>query len=399
LSNARGLLTTTNADGTITKGSQYDNFIRDQGQSKLTNAEINNKKQSNFILSKASTQQELENLKQSSQYKSGLANNASGTTGGDGQGGGDQLTTQENLRGEVKDASDIRKTYPGKSGSPLSYPINRDPKQDYIKFTMLRYTARAVNTAAVGTADSVFGARAAGEVLGRVTLPIQPSISDTNQVVWGEDRMDAVGAVAQMAALQLISGESAEKVAGDVGGAAQENAGGLKAMVGFNLAKAAAGNQGGNLLTRATGGIINPNLELLFQGPALRSFTFNFSMSAREEREAQAIKQIIRFFKQGMSAKRASTSLFLMSPNIFQISYVYGGTNKEHPWINKIKECALQACTVDYTPAQNYATYEDGAMTQYNLSLTFGELDPIYDDDYAKADEAVGGGLDSSIGY
>jgi len=105
-------------------------------------------------------------------------------------------------------------------------------------------------------------------------------------------------------------------------------------------------------------------------------------MSARSDKEAKTIRNIIRFFKQGMSVKRATSNLFIMSPNIFTIKYYFGGESTEHPWINKIKECALTDCSVNYTPAGNYATYADGAMTQYDLTLNFSELDVLYDDMY-----------------
>ena len=81
-----------------------------------------------------------------------------------------------------------------------------------------------------------------------------------------------------------------------------------------------------SLFTRTTGAIVNPNLELLFNGPQLRTFSFNFVMSARENREAQQIRKIIRFFKQGMTVKRAKSSLYLKSPNTFAISYIYART-------------------------------------------------------------------------
>ena len=45
------------------------------------------------------------------------------------------------------------------------------------------------------------------------------------------------------------------------------------------LAGEAVGAQG--LLSRATGTVLNPNLELLFQGPQLRPFTFQFRLSPR----------------------------------------------------------------------------------------------------------------------
>ena len=118
-------------------------------------------------------------------------------------------------------------------------------------------------------------------------------------------------------------------------------------------------------------------------------------MSARENREAQQIRKIIRFFKQGMTVKRAKSSLYLKSPNTFAISYIYARDGKPHPWMNRIKECALTACTVDYTPLGNFSTYEDGAMVQYNLGLSFSELEPLYDDDYTTIDQ----NSDTSIGF
>ena len=48
---------------------------------------------------------------------------------------------------------------------------------------------------------------------------------------------------------------------------------------------------GTNVMSRMTGGVMNPNLELLFQAPQLRSFTFNFRMTPRDEDEAKEVKK------------------------------------------------------------------------------------------------------------
>ena len=93
-----------------------------------------------------------------------------------------------------------------------------------------------------------------------------------------------------------------------------------------------------------------------------------------------------------MSVKRAQTDLFLKAPHTFEIKYIYGITQKDHPWINRIKECALTGCTVNYTPAGSYATFGDGAMTSYEIGLQFAELEAIYDDDYLELSE-------NEIGY
>jgi hypothetical protein len=91
-----------------------------------------------------------------------------------------------------------------------------------------------------------------------------------------------------------------------------------------------------------------------------------------------------------MSVKRSNSALFLKTPNIFDIEYLHKGSS--HPYINQIKTCALQNFTVNYTPGGNYATFEDGAMTQYDLNLTFGEIEPLFDDNYK--DDG-----DTTIGY
>ena len=57
------------------------------------------------------------------------------------------------------------------------------------------------------------------------------------------------------------------------------------------LAGEAVGIQG--LLSRATGTVLNPNLELLFQGPQLRPFTFQFRLSPRGIEEAKEVKKLL----------------------------------------------------------------------------------------------------------
>jgi len=316
---------------------------------------------------------------------------------------GEQISL-ESLQQGTK-ASESKNRLGANTYGNTSYPIDRSPGQDYIKFTMVRYRPKSVSFGSIGgegesakpTGD-IFGDRAKLEnkdILGTVSLPIQPSISDNNTVNWGEDSMNSFQAAAAAASLNIIADgvAGAQRSAAAAGQIAQGSAGGIKSLIASQAAQAAAGGgENGRFFTRLTGAIINPNLELLFNGPQLRSFSFNFSLSARDETEAKAIRKIIRFFKQGMSVKRTETSLFLQSPNTFLISYIYGSSGKDHPWINKIKECALQNFSVNYTPAGNYATYLDGAMTQYDIQMQFGELDPIYDDDYDNDG-------DTTIGY
>ena len=97
--------------------------------------------------------------------------------------------------------------------------------------------------------------------------------------------------------------------------------------------------------------VLNPNMELLFNGPALRNFGFNFKLSPRNQKESQAVIQIIRFFKQGMAAIRSESNFFLKAPHTFQIEYRQRGNNgPKNPYLNRFKECALTSCGIQYTP-------------------------------------------------
>ena len=266
------------------------------------------------------------------------------------------------------------------------FPTSIDPGQDVLKFNMMKYVPKKFDQEQFGFEDR----ETKGRSIGSVILPIPAGIGDANAVSWGGNSMNAVQAALAQAALDAITkspGEgvdsllnSAEKVAGNSGEASKALANTLAGM--------ASGQQG--LLTRTSGAILNPNLDLLFQAPTLRPFNFNFSLSPRDPKEAEVVMKIIRFFKQGMSPIRSKSNLFLKSPHTFQLQYLLreGRRSREHPFINKFKECALQSFGVQYTPTGNYSTFSDGVMTQYNISMTFTELEPVFNDDYGDQDLA-----------
>ena len=266
------------------------------------------------------------------------------------------------------------------------FPTSIDPGQDVLKFNMMKYVPKKFDQEQFGFEDR----ETKGRSIGSVILPIPAGIGDANAVSWGGNSMNAVQAALAQAALDAITkgpGEgvdsllnSAEKVAGNSGEASKALANTLAGM--------ASGQQG--LLTRTSGAILNPNLDLLFQAPTLRPFNFNFSLSPRDPKEAEVVMKIIRFFKQGMSPIRSKSNLFLKSPHTFQLQYLLreGRRSREHPFINKFKECALQSFGVQYTPTGNYSTFSDGVMTQYNISMTFTELEPVFNDDYGDKDLA-----------
>jgi len=264
----------------------------------------------------------------------------------------------------------------------LVYPEELgNTQQDVIKFNMLEYSPRGFDAGNFGFKDR--RAVTKDKIIGSVILPIPGGISDKNACNWGESTMNAGQAVLGAIALESIKGGfgAGGEVLKDIGKGIRGNTGNLKEAAANAFAGAASGT-GTQLLTRSTGAIINPNLELLFNSPTLRPFQFQFRLSPRNSGEAKDVAKIIRFFKQGSAPIRGTDRLFLKSPHTFQLQYIFRGQGDNHPFLNKFKECALKSVSVNYTPDGSYSTYEDGAMSSYQVTLEFQELEPVFNDDY-----------------
>jgi len=335
-----------------------------------------------------------------------------GTTPGPGAASLDDPTKDPNKKREegadvnatvdqFKLIEDAAKGYVGRKlgGYPqsLKYPEKMDINQDCIQFAVMEYQASKlgldsnINTGLRTTARTA---------LTTITLPMPRAISDRNSVDWSKSEIGALGkAFGDVALKGIIGGPDAAT------GAAKKNldaatTGGNDLLTAIVAAKATENAvQTSNLLSRVYGVEMNPNMELLFGGPSLRDFSFSFKMTPRSPEEAKIVRAIIRTFKQAMSVKRSNSVFLLKSPHTFMIKYMT--SNKEHPYLNRFKECALTNCSVDYTPDGQYMSYDSGdpderSMTAYELSLSFNELEPIFDDDYDKIDPSK---EFKSIGY
>ena len=226
---------------------------------------------------------------------------------------------------------------------------------------------------------------------GVVTLPMQPGIQEGNTVNWGEEQINPLQILGLGVANDLMD-LNIQGAMDNLLKAVGTGAGDLTPDV---IKSWFAGKAiGANVLGRATGQTINNNVEVLFNGPGLRTFNYNYRFTPREPKEAVMVKNIIRFFKKQMAPKRSTSRIFLKSPNVFKLKYVF--KNGDHPFLNNIKMCALNGFTVDYTPDGSYSTYSDGgegdgSMTSYNVGLSFKEMTPIYNEDFFRDSEGKEG--------
>ena len=259
------------------------------------------------------------------------------------------------------------------------------------------------------------------EFLGLVKMPMPNAIQDSNNVAWGEDTVNALEAAAlnavqpDMASLGTAGAIGGGAALADIllGGSGGAGTGAIATGLGTRLATAegVGSNIGGTILApeavarilgtlnietsaeailaRKEGVVPNSNLELLFSGPTLRQFSFVYKMSPRSSDEAKTVNQILRFFKQGMAAKKLLSSsgdasgraYFLGTPNVFRLQY-RTDENEAVKGLNRIKTCALTGTSVNYTPEGAFASYEKGQPVSVLLTLNFQELEPIYDTDY-----------------
>ena len=320
----------------------------------------------------------------------------------------------------------------------FAYPLDIDPQQDHLKIKKYKYERTSVQAGRPATTittkgkeikkDTQRGTRGTGkyesdtttnvagdsllgmEQLGSVILPM-PKVVDTNGAEWGESKINVLGLAAIGAGKKLgelgISDEEQERLkqlnkkfknkpgkgkTSDF----KDVLGALGAGTFTQAASTALGQQisTNEFLARASGRVLNPNAELLFQGPVLRDFNFDFLMIARSSEEGDEIRRIIRWFKTGM-APRFNDSTYLETPDIFSLEYKRGqGPMDILDTVNRFNPggLALRTIAVDYAPNGYWSAYQDSQPVAIRMSLNFAELRPIFASDQEMTPE-------SSVGY
>lgn len=292
------------------------------------------------------------------------------------------------------------------------YPEELNANQDRIYIEQITYVTPDIASSgsafagALSNRENQFATDTKVKILGSVTLPMTNRLTESVEVGWGESRLSSIAAGLMAGGVKIASDLSTANFTDATGTGAQllgqifgDNAGIKTRAAQYLSTKAAAeiiGKVGFQInpeeyITRRTGTVPNPNLELLFNGPKLKSFGLSFKLTPRSSDEAHQIRNIIKFFKKGMAPLRGSdqeSSFFLGTPNIFRVKFKPADSTKnELLSLPQFKTCALVRCEVDYTPDGIYAAYEDSRAggsqpIAVTLQLGFAELTPIYNNDY-----------------
>ena len=309
----------------------------------------------------------------------------------------------------------------------FAYPLDINPTQDHMKISRFRYLRADVNLSkpqnrlekkgnkpfTVKNGDSTLG----GQPLGSILLPM-PKVVDTNGAEWGKSELNASGLLALGSATkadnffsfnnfvpsttqvnrdQVLAQREAKEAQGrgdiTTGGFTGVGAAGVN-QVNTTIASLLTGQEldQDTFLARRGGHVLNPNAEMLFQGPILRNFNFSFIMIARSEREGKEIRSLIRFLKLGLAPKFRNTT-FLANPDVFKLEYKNGTGEKDKlKTVNQFLDgLALTTIAVDYSPNGYWSAYRDSQPVAVKMDLSFSELRPVYEQDQlATESDSVG---------
>ena len=273
----------------------------------------------------------------------------------------------------------------------LCYPVTlRRGNQDRLKITILDRDLR--------NSKRLSGKRRPAKSLGSVVLPVPGNLRDDNKVDFKNGTLNPLEvAAAEVALTALLNPAATGSEVKSLFDRVVSEGGNLKQLTAALFTGRAINRTGNELLTRARGTVVNPNLELLFNGPTLRPFNFQFRLSPRDRGESIEIRKIIRMFKQSSAVRSTASNFFLRAPNTYKLQFFEGSStfSSDHAFLPKIKECALLGFGVNYTPDGTFMSYENSSMVSYDVTFAFQEIDPITNEDYTLLDS----NSDNSIGF
>lgn len=231
-----------------------------------------------------------------------------------------------------------------------------------------------------------------------IVLYMPEDISTSYQGTWGGREFGPLAPIALAGAGQIMSmGRDQIKsqggnIANQIGGIGIQ---GMLPYVGSSLIARAMnsipGFGGGvttnDILASTKGQILNPNTEVLYQGPQLRTFSLTFKMVPRTKDEAKGIKDICTQFKKAAlpSGATGTEKNLIGVPKILSVVFKQAADKNSaavnNPWVSQYKTCALGGVDINYTPDGSWATYRDGSPVATQLTLQFQELKLVYESD------------------
>ena len=125
----------------------------------------------------------------------------------------------------------------------------------------------------------------------------------------------------------------------------------------------------------------NPQLEVIFQGPAFRKFMCQFKMLPRDKKEADEMLKIVQAFKYHASPEYMNVGgRFFIPPSYIDIIFNFNG-QENHRMPMKMSTCVLTAVDMDYGGSTDqFVSFSDGTPLEITMQLQFQELEIMHKD-------------------
>ena len=241
-----------------------------------------------------------------------------------------------------------------------------------------------------------------------VLLPVPNDINYNDQLSWSTDKVKMLGKM-----LPGLAG-AAVNDPGQIGNMISRMAGAGTAEFILDAIGKIPGAPPAEALTSGIGGkILNPYVEQIFQGIAMREFNFSWKLVPRNASEQVRIHNIIKTLRyyslpnysgsgpiknqgaQDPAIYNVISKLedrWLTFPNIFDLKWKQAGTQTLIQSLPQIKPCVLKNIQVNYTPDNVWATHintagaglSGPAPVAYEVTMAFAETEIVTADDVAK---------------
>lgn len=333
---------------------------------------------------------------------------------------GGRAVTKEQARGaqqsEKAEAENkgAQGTEPGSQSSSLRYPegLEFGRETDYVMFTFHRYKSggNLTNSVGDGGKGGIYSGKdaetqqyvAAKDLPEQIILNMPSEVQSEIGAEWGGKSFSFIGSRVTAAGAQLAANDftGAASTLGNFIGKSVKSGDAYQAMAaaaivaGINKIPGVGGNLTMNdLIQGSASKILNPNVELMYEGPQLRALSMNLKLFARTSKEAQTLRKIGRAFRKAALPSSPlkndnNQGRFIATPAYVKIRFMRGGD--DNPDVPKYMMCALTRASVNYAPDGQYVSFAGGYLPALQLGLTLQETKIIFSNDIdIEADGAV----------
>lgn len=241
-----------------------------------------------------------------------------------------------------------------------------------------------------------------------ICLPLPNELTDNIAPEWDNQSLGAVGDIINGAFSGAVTSSLLRNSGDLLVGAAKGGAGAIGGAVGAATGSEAVGSavSGGlesmlpdpaqvtSAIQQSQGLAPNPNPSVMFKGPQLREYTYNWTIFPDSKEQSIALRRMIQVIKSRVLPKTAGSSQasVLYYPNMVQMNFFPWDSvaAENNPWgwgadsFIRIKKCVVKSFNTNYTPSNVPAFFEgEGShAVAVNVSITLQEIEYMLANDW-----------------